>query len=341
MHRCLELAQKGAGNVAPNPMVGAILVHNDEIIGEGYHAHYGQAHAEVNCINSVPAAKKQLVKKSTLYVSLEPCAHYGKTPPCADLIIEHKIPEVIIGCKDSFEKVDGKGIEKLKNAGIKVTTGVLEKEALELNKRFFTFYGKHRPYIILKWAQTADGKIASNSKERLYISNEITNRQVHQWRSEEAAILAGSNTIINDNPLLTTRLVKGNNPVRLVIDRQLKLTPELQVFNGDAKTIVYNFWKDKEEGTIFFYKLHRNKSFIKQVLQHLYNNKLQSVLVEGGAALLQLFIDAGLWDEARIITNTAMNSGEGINAPVLKNSRLIKTESNTTDTIEYFTNSLL
>lgn len=341
MHRCLELARKGAGNVAPNPMVGAILVHNDEIIGEGYHAQYGQAHAEVNCINSVPADKKQLVEKSTLYVSLEPCAHHGKTPPCADLIIANKIPEVVIGCKDSFEKVDGKGIEKLKSAGIKVTTGVLEKDALELNKRFFTFYGKQRPYIILKWAQTADGKIAAAGDERLYISNDITNRLVHRWRSEEAAILAGSNTVLKDNPLLTTRLVKGNNPVRLVIDRQLKLTPELQVFNSDAKTIVYNFWKDKEEGTVSFYKLYRNKSFIKQVLQHLYTYKLQSVLVEGGATLLQLFIDAGLWDEARLITNTSMTAGKGINAPVLKNSRLIKTENNTTDTIEYFTNSLL
>ncbi len=341
MYRCFELALKGAGNVAPNPMVGAVLVYNNTIIGEGYHAQYGQAHAEVNCINSVSNDKKPLISKSTLYVSLEPCAHYGKTPPCADLIIAHKIPEVVIGCKDSFDKVDGKGIEKLKAAGIHVTTGVLEQQALQLNKRFFTFHTKKRPNIILKWAQTADGYIAGKSNERLFISGEATNRLVHRWRSEEAAILVGFNTALIDNPSLTARLVEGNNPVRLVIDKQLQLPPTLHLFDGSVKTIVYNLWKDEENSNVHFYKAERNSSFNKQILQHLYEIKLQSVIVEGGAQLLQSFIDSGLWDETRVITNNEMKIGEGLAAPVLSNSLLIEKTNNGSDTIEYFKNSLL
>ncbi len=341
MRRCFHLALKGAGNVAPNPMVGAVLVYDDTIIGEGWHRQYGQAHAEVNCISSVPNDKKMLVEKSTLYVSLEPCAHYGKTPPCADLIIASKIPKVVIGCKDSFEQVDGRGIEKLKAAGVEVVTGVLEAEAIALNKRFFTFYNQQRPYIILKWAQTADGKIAAASSERLLISNEITNRQVHQWRSEETAIIVGANTALRDDPALTTRLVEGNNPVRLVVDRQLKLPESLRLFDGTVRTIVYNFWKNETVGNIHWYKLERNSNVIKQVLQHLYQEKLQSLLVEGGAELLQSFIDTGWWDEARIITNTTMHIGEGLAAPVLQSSQLLHKEQNGTDTIEYFKNNLL
>lgn len=340
MYRCLELAQNGAGHVAPNPMVGAVLVHNNTIIGEGYHAQYGQAHAEVNCINSVPADKKELISESTLYVSLEPCAHFGKTPPCADLIIAHKIPEVVIGCKDSFDKVDGKGIEKLKAAGIHVITGVLEAQALQLNKRFFTFHKNKRPYIILKWAQTADKKIASYSTERLHISNDATNRLVHSWRSEEAAILVGFNTALKDNPSLTTRLVEGNNPVRLVIDKQLQLPTTLHLFDGTVKTIVYNLWKNEEVENVYFYKGERNSNLIKQITQHLYEIKLQSVIVEGGAQLLQSFIDAGLWDETRVITNNEMMIGEGVTAPLLKNQLLVEKTINGSDTIEYFKNSL-
>ncbi len=340
MQRCFELAQYGAGNVAPNPMVGAVLVYNDAIIGEGYHAQYGQAHAEVNCINSVPADKKALINKSTLYVSLEPCAHFGKTPPCADLIIAYKIPRVVIGCKDSFDAVDGKGIEKLKAAGIEVITGVLEAEALDLNKRFFTFYSKHRPYIILKWAQTADAKIAGNSTERLYISNDITNRLAHKWRSEAAAVLIGTNTALKDNPALTIRLVPGNNPVRLVIDKQMQLPSSLHLFDGSVKTIVYNLWKAEEKANVHFFKADRDRSIIKQIMQHLYEIKLQSVIVEGGAKLLQSFIDAGLWDEARIITNTTLKIKEGLAAPVLQNHQLINTTILQTDTIAYFKNSL-
>lgn len=340
MNRCLQLAQNGVGHVAPNPMVGAVLVYNDTIIAEGWHMQYGQPHAEVNCINSVPEDKKNLIDKSTLYVSLEPCAHHGKTPPCADFIIENKIPRVVIGCKDSFAAVDGKGIEKLKTAGIEVITGILEQEALALNKRFFTFNAKQRPYIILKWAQTADDKIAASGNERLLISNETTNRLVHQWRSEEAAVIIGTNTALKDNPALTVRLVKGKNPVRLVIDKQLQLPQTLQLFDSSAKTIVYNLWKSETKNVTDFYKLERGRSIIKQIAQHLYHIKLLSVIVEGGAILLQSFIDADLWDEARIITNNEIKIGEGLAAPVLKNYLLTEKTINGSDTIEYFKNSL-
>lgn len=339
MHRCFELAQKGAGNVAPNPMVGAVLVYNDSVIGEGYHAVYGEAHAEVNCLNSVTADKKQLIEKSTLYVSLEPCAHYGKTPPCAGLIIANKIPKVVIGCKDSFDKVDGKGIEKLKAAGVEVVTGILEKEALKLNKRFFTFYSKKRPFIVLKWAQTADKKIGSNTNERLFISNAITNRLVHQWRSEEAAVLVGTNTALKDNPALTTRLVKGNNPVRLVIDKELQLPDTLQLLDATVRTMVFNYIKEEEHNGIIYCRIERDKGIIPQLLRILYEQKLQSLIVEGGAQLLQSFIAAGLWDEARVITNTQMVIGEGIAAPVLSQHTLIQTVTNDTDTIDYFINN--
>lgn len=340
MHRCLQLAQNGAGNVAPNPMVGALLVYNDTIIAEGWHMQYGQPHAEVNCINNVAANKKELIKESTLYVSLEPCAHFGKTPPCAALIIENKIPRVVIGCKDSFAAVNGKGIEQLKAAGIEVIVDVLYENAVTLNKRFFTFNTKQRPYIILKWAQTADEKIASTTSQRLLISNDSTNRLVHKWRSDEAAILVGTNTALKDNPALTVRLVEGKNPVRLVIDKQLQLPQTLQLFDGTTKTIVYNLWKCEHKEAVDYYKIERDKSIIKQIIQHLYDIKLQSVIVEGGAQLLQSFIDAGLWDEARIITNTAVTIGEGLAAPILNNQLLIEKIINGCDTIEYFKNSL-
>ena len=231
MHRCLELAQLAAGNTAPNPMVGSVLVHNDKIIGEGYHQVYGQAHAEVNCISSVKPEHQGLIPQSTIYVSLEPCAHFGKTPPCADLIIKHQIPKVVVGCRDPFVQVNGKGIEKLQAAGIEVTVGVLEKECKELNKRFFTFHTEHRPYIILKWAQTADLKIAAEDYGRVLISNAQSNRIVHKWRSEEMAILVGTNTALFDDPELNTRLWPGGHPIRLVVDMNLRLPSSLKLFN--------------------------------------------------------------------------------------------------------------
>jgi diaminohydroxyphosphoribosylaminopyrimidine deaminase/5-amino-6-(5-phosphoribosylamino)uracil reductase len=338
MHRCFELAQKGAGNVAPNPMVGAVLLYKNEIIGEGYHAQYGLAHAEVNCINNVPDEKKQFISASTLYVSLEPCAHYGKTPACADFIIAHKIPSVVIGCKDSFNKVDGKGIEKLKAAGVEVTCGILQAEATELNKRFFTFNTKKRPYIILKWAQTANGVTGVTGNNRLIISNSVTNRLVHKWRSEEAAILVGTHTALKDNPSLTTRLVTGNNPVRLVIDKQLILPASLQLFDNAAPTIIFNYKKNEERGKLRFYKIEQAGNILPQIMQALYTNNLQSVIVEGGAALLQSFIDSNLWDEARIITNTSLHITEGITAPVLLQQQSVTTATLQTDIIEYFKN---
>jgi len=328
----------GAGSVAPNPMVGAVLVFENTIIGEGYHQKYGYAHAEVNCINNVAENNRHLVAKSTLYVSLEPCAHFGKTPPCADLIIKNNIPAVVIGCTDNYAEVNGKGIEKLVAAGVNVTVGVLEKEAKELNKRFFTFHTRQRPYIILKWAQSSNKKIAADSG-RTFISNEISNRLVHQWRAEEAAIMVGTNTALNDDPALTTRLYPGKNPVRIVLDMDLKLPAGLQLFDGSVTTIVFNGLRQEEKETITFYKINKEEKIIPQLLQALYGSGIQSVLIEGGAKLLQSFIDAGLWDEARIITNTTMEIASGIDAPVLHQQRLISTQLLLNDNIDYYTNS--
>jgi diaminohydroxyphosphoribosylaminopyrimidine deaminase/5-amino-6-(5-phosphoribosylamino)uracil reductase len=336
MHRCLQLAKLGAGQVAPNPMVGAMLVYQDCIIGEGYHEHYGQAHAEVNCINSVSEANLLLIEKSTLYVSLEPCAHYGKTPPCADLIIQKKIAQVVIGCRDSYEEVNGRGIEKLLKAGVVVIAGILEKEALDLNKRFFTFHTKKRPYIILKWAQSQDGKIAKEDFSAVKISHDITNRLVHKWRSEEAAILVATNTALYDNPSLTNRLWQGNNPTRLVIDRQLKLPGSLHLFDRSVKTIIFNQLKDEERNGLLFYKLSDEEKLLPGLLNALYQLKIQSVLVEGGAKLLQSFIDADCWDEARVITNEEMMIGNGIQSPQLKNNYLIEADKIGQDIASYY-----
>ncbi len=335
MSRCIQLAKLGAGNVAPNPMVGAVLVYEDTIIGEGYHKKYGQAHAEVNCIDSVPDGQKSLIEKSTMYVSLEPCSHFGKTPPCSNLIIQQKIKKVVIGCRDIYEEVDGRGIGKLQNAGVEVVTGVLENESKSLNKRFFTFHSKKRPYIILKWAQSANCKIGSENGERALISNDYSNRLVHKWRSEEAAILVGKNTALKDDPALTTRLWKGNNPVRIVIDPKLKLPASLKLFNGESKTIVFNSLKNSSEGNVDFIRL-ADENFIENMLSSLYENDIQSVLVEGGSKTLQSFIEAGLWDEARVITNSEMIIENGINAPEMKNFDPVQQETWFSDTINFF-----
>ena len=336
MARCLELARLGIGHTAPNPMVGAVLVHGDRIIGEGYHQVYGGPHAEVNCINSVSPENISLISSSTLFVSLEPCAHFGKTPPCADLIIEKKIPRVIVACRDPFESVNGKGIEKLEKAGIDVTVGVLEKEAIELNKRFFTLHRKNRPYIILKWAQTADHKIASLGRERLIISNEFTNRKTHQWRTEEAAILVGTNTALKDDPQLNNRLWPGKAPVKLLIDLSLKVPSSAKLFSG-GNTIVYNSTKSGKEGNIEWYRIDPNSSLPEQVIGHLKSQHLLSVLVEGGARLLQSFINENLWDEARVITNTSLSIGPGLHAPeFLRAQKVQKTDQIQSDLIQIF-----
>lgn len=330
MLRCLQLAKLGAGRVAPNPMVGSVLVYKNRIIGEGWHQEYGKAHAEVNCINSVKTEDWNLIEHATLYVSLEPCAHYGKTPPCIDLIIRNKISKVVIGCRDPFKEVNGQGIEKLKSANIEVISGILEKECKELNKSFFTFHQKSRPYIILKWAQSTDKKIASNKSNRLLISNETTNRIVHKWRSESSSILVGTNTAMLDNPSLTNRFWNGRNPVRLVIDTQLKLKKELNIFNQEAPTIVFtylpiiNIMLSKEmnslthfqfENKTYHFKLQGKTSLPLEIANACFQLNLQSILVEGGAQLLQSFIDENLYDEIRVITNQNLFVTDGIAAP--------------------------
>jgi len=335
MARCIQLAKLGAGNVAPNPMVGAVLVYEDKIIGEGYHQKFGEAHAEVNSINGVTHQDKNLIEKSTMYVSLEPCAHHGKTPPCSDLIIQKKIREVVVGCQDIYKEVAGKGIEKLRNAGVEVISGILENECKELNKRFFTFHQKQRPYIILKWAQSANGKIGSKNNERILISNDYSNRLVHKWRSEEAAILVGTNTVLKDDPSLTTRLWKGNNPVRIVIDKELKIPSSFKVFNEEAKAIIFNLSENSAKKNIWFIKLS-NQNFLKEMLYSLYENDIQSVLVEGGTKTLQSFIDSSLWDEARIITNENLIIENGINAPQMKDFKLVNSEKYFSDSVAYF-----
>ena len=347
MYRCLELASLALGKVAPNPVVGAALVHENRIIGEGYHKVYGEGHAEVACIASVQTQDVQLISQSTMYVSVEPCAHFGKTPPCADLIIQHKIPRVVIGCRDPFAQVDGKGIEKLKTAGIDVVLGVLENECRALNKRFFTFHTEHRPYIVLKWAQTADGKIANEDFSRLHISNAYTNRIVHKWRSEEAAILVGTNTALFDDPELTTRSWPGGNPIRIVVDSHLRLPKSLKLFNGSVPTIVFNLhqhtlpfekqsWKEVRERGVGYYQVTEDVSLIHQMLNALYRMNIQSVLVEGGAQVLQSFIDEGVWDEARIITNESLLADTGLPAPTLKKAQFYSSENIASDTVRYY-----
>ncbi len=340
MQRCLQLAQLGAGAVAPNPMVGSVLVYNNRIIGEGYHQQYGKPHAEVNCINSVQEADKHLINQSTIYVSLEPCAHFGKTPPCADLIIHHKIPKVVVGCRDPFKEVNGKGIEKLQAAGIDVTLGILDAECKQLNKRFFTFHTKHRPYIILKWAETANRFIGTNTEERLLISSETTNRLVHKWRSEEAGILVGTNTAKLDNPSLNNRLWSGKKPVRLIIDSTLQLADSLNIFSKSQPTILFNHLKNQEEDNLYYYQLDNKKELLPQIMDACYKQNIQSILVEGGSKTLQTFIDSKLWDEARVITNTKLTIANGITSPTLKNARVVYSRMIGEERIENFSYEL-
>lgn len=342
MFRCLQFAKSGAGYVAPNPMVGAVLVHNGKIIGEGYHKKYGKAHAEVNCINSVRQADAHLIQQAVLYVSLEPCVHYGKTPPCADLIIRNKIPKVVIGCKDIYTEVNGKGIEKLKQTGVEVITGILENECKKLNKRFFIYQRLQRPYIILKWAQTADNKMAADNDKRLLISGKNTNRLVHKWRSETAGILVGTNTAQLDNPELTNRLWNGNSPVRLVIDLNLKLSHDLKIFKNDAATVVFNLRKNSTgfhaplKNEVYYYQVTDSDKTIEQILEACYKLKIQNILVEGGRKLLQSFIDKDLYDEARIITNTKMFAVKGLESPDFNHANQIDGFSLGSDFISIF-----
>ena len=336
MRRCLQLAALGAGRVAPNPMVGAVLVHEGRIISEGYHEQYGGPHAEVNCLNRVPRPLRHLVPQSTLYVSLEPCNHFGKTPPCSDLIIEYNIPKVVVACRDAYEKVNGSGIKKLRDHGIEVIEGVLESEALFLNRRFFCFHAKQRPYIILKWAQSADGFIAGDGGKRVSISNGFTNRLVHKWRTEEAAIAVGTKTALNDDPFLTTRLWPGPNPVRIVIDKHLLIPESHHIFDQTSPTIILNHVAQREEKGLSLYQTKTEDDTLTVMMNLMYERRLTSLIVEGGARLLQSFMDAGVWDEARIITNRELYLRQGIAAPVLLNAKRIGNDVFADDEIVYY-----
>ncbi len=336
MQRCLQLAELGSGHTAPNPMVGAVMVNDGKIIGEGYHEFYGGLHAEVNCLLSVKPDERKLISDSTLYVSLEPCVHHGKTPPCTDLIIREKIPRVVVGCRDPFVEVNGKGIEKLIANGVHVQFPVLEELATEKNRRFLTFHQKNRPYIILKWAQSSNHKIAVKSGGRLQISNVYSNRLVHKWRSEEAGILIGTNTALSDNPELTTRLWTGKNPVRIVLDRGLRLPDNLHIFNGEFPTIILNEKKELKAEDLLFKKITNGNADIPSILSTLHSLRILSILVEGGAKLLQSFIDSGIWDEIRTITNREMVIDEGVSSPEIRNAEHVKTEILVNDTVSYF-----
>jgi len=315
MQRCLDLALLGMGNVAPNPMVGCVIVHEGAIIGEGYHEKFGQPHAEVNAIRSVKC--RELLPLSTLYVSLEPCAHFGKTPPCSDLIIENQIPKVVIGTIDPFAKVAGKGIERMRKAGIDVIVGVLEQECRELNRRFFTFHEKKRPYILLKWAQTIDGFIDTDRTEiqhPTWITNALSKRLVHKQRSEESAILIGTNTAEYDNPALTVREWSGSPPVRMVIDRAQRLNNGLHIFDHKVPTFVFTSEVQTDSENLKYIKLDFDQSILPQLLSELYRREILSVIVEGGSELLNSFLEAGLWDEAFVYTGNQF-FGKGIEAP--------------------------
>ncbi|MFQ3579289.1 MAG: bifunctional diaminohydroxyphosphoribosylaminopyrimidine deaminase/5-amino-6-(5-phosphoribosylamino)uracil reductase RibD [Bacteroidales bacterium] len=317
MNRCLQLAVNGRGYTAPNPMVGSVIVHNDMIIGEGYHQKYGEKHAEVNAIEAV--INKELLYESTLYVNLEPCSHFGKTPPCADFIIKHKIPRVIIGSIDTFSLVCGNGIQRLKENGIEVTVGVLEDECRALNKRFFFFHEQKRPYIILKWAQTLDGYIdiapeKKQSSKGIWITNDICRTLVHKWRAEENAIMVGSTTVITDNPQLNIRYWPGTNPARIVIDKSLRLPPDVFFLDNTQNSIVFNSKKNETHKNTEYILIQFEEDILPQIFNHLYKRNIQSVIIEGGKILLDTFIKSGRWDEARIFIGTT-SFGSGVKAP--------------------------
>lgn len=342
MQRCFQLAAAGLGTVAPNPLVGAVLVYGGKIIGEGAHLKYGEAHAEVNAIAAVPDALRAYIPQATLYVSLEPCSHFGKTPPCADLIIQSGIKKVVIANKDPFEAVNGSGIERLRQAGVEVIVGVEAAEGAVLNRRFFTFHQKKRPYIILKWAQSADGYIDDSNAGRLHITNGYSNRLVHRWRSEEAAIAVGARTAINDNPKLTNRLWSGRSPVRILIDPKLGVRAESNLLDTSVPTIVLHAAGTpprteeveakqpvdescsllskacmvmQERASVLYRTMDQELPVPEAFCRILYQENIQSVLIEGGVKTLQQFIERGLYDEVRVLTNTELFVGSGLRAP--------------------------
>jgi diaminohydroxyphosphoribosylaminopyrimidine deaminase/5-amino-6-(5-phosphoribosylamino)uracil reductase len=343
IYRCITLAEAGRGYVKSNPLVGAVLVHNGKIIGEGWHKRYGEAHAEVNCIQAaIDAGFENKLQDCDLYVSLEPCCHFGKTSPCTDLIIRNKIPRVHVGCIDPNPRVHGKGIEQLRNTGVEVTvaTGELSEKCRSQNIAFFTAHEKARPYIVLKWAQTADGFTGTGTTDRMLISSSATRRLVHKWRSELMGIMVGPNTVMLDNPSLTVRDWPGPSPLRVVVDRNLRIPQSMAVFDSKAPTLVLNNVKtemhDNLKSGVSWFKMEKSKATASDLAQYCFQHGIQSLLVEGGTKLLQSFIDEMIWDEARVITNKAMFAGDGVRAPILKNNMLVSEEKHATDTIAIY-----
>lgn len=319
MHRSLELAELGMGHVAPNPMVGCVIVHNGKIIGEGYHCKYGEAHAEVNAVNSVK--DDSLLKDSTLYVTLEPCAHYGKTPPCSDLIIEKKIPRVVVGTVDPFARVAGLGIQKMKNAGIEVVVGCLQEDCRELNRRFFTYHKKKRPYVILKWAQTIDGfldidRTAESFGQPTWITNTLARIAVHKLRAGETAIMVGTNTAQKDDPTLTVRDWEGAHPLRIVLDRSMRLRSSLKLFDQSVPTMVFTEETVPAKRNLEYVQIDFSGNVVDEVMQELYRRDVQSLIVEGGAQLLNSFLELNLWDEAQVYVGERFFH-QGVKAPLL------------------------
>ena len=340
MKRALQLAKLAGVESAPNPMVGSVIVHNSKIIGEGYHKKYGEAHAEVNAVNAVK--DMSLLRSSTIYVTLEPCAHHGKTPPCSDLIVQHQFKRVVVACKDTFSEVSGRGIEKMKKAGITVDVGLLEDEARELNKRFFTYHEKKRPYVILKWAQTLDGFMDRLPEERSkginWITTPIMKTFVHRWRSKEQAIMVGWKTIANDNPSLTVREVEGASPHRFIIDPECQTPVDAKVLNDNKSTTIIvkkNIFKKLPDSVEI---VSIEKYSTKEILKVIYNRNMLSVFIEGGAHTLQKFINDDLWDEARVIEGP-VTFGKGLNSPVIQGALERGLEEIEENNIIYFRNS--
>ncbi len=343
MRRCLQLAEMGAGTVSPNPMVGAVIVHDQQIIGEGYTSPYGGPHAEVNAVQEViakygEADAAKLLKNSTIYVSLEPCAHFGKTPPCADMLVRYQLQKVVIACQDPFAKVNGAGVQRLQDAGIEVVLGVLEQEAQWLNRRFFTRLEQHRPYVILKWAQTSNGFLASLEPKQQWISNSASQQLVHKWRAEEDAILVGTRTALIDNPALTVRDWEGSHPKRVLIDKDLSVAADSAILNADVETFVFNAQKTDWSTHVKYIELENFDLYLPQnILYQLHLMDVQSIIIEGGSKTLQMFIDAGLWDEARIFSaNFAWENG--LPAPTV-NGRLVEKMQVGSDKLEIISRS--
>ena len=337
INRCIELAKNGLGTTYPNPLVGSVIVHENKIIGEGWHQKAGEPHAEVIAINSVK--DKSLLSQSTIYVSLEPCSHYGKTPPCSDLIVSSKIPNVVIGTIDPHRKVAGTGIKRLTENGINVILGILEKECNELNKRFFTFHNKKRPYIILKWAESADGFIAPMTKEKkepVWITNEFSRQLVHKWRSEEAAILVGTNTVFEDNPKLDVRDWSGENPIRIILDKTAKISDEYFVKDKKTKTIIITEEENLANSDNLIYESTTfDVDVLKKICDICHKFGIQSIIIEGGSETLKSFITENIWDEARIFKGH-ISFNKGIKAPTINNSKSQKQQILTDELIYFF-----